>query len=76
MENRVSGKILFIDDDEDVLHTARLILKSHFEEITTLAEPDKIPDLIVEKNYDVIVLDMNFSFGQTSGKEGLFWLGK
>jgi len=76
MENRVSGKILFIDDDEDVLHTARLILKSHFEEITTLAEPDKIPDLIVENNYDVIVLDMNFSFGQTSGKEGLFWLRK
>jgi two-component system response regulator HydG len=31
---------------------------------------------LTEKNYDVIVLDMNFSFGQTSGKEGLFWLRK
>jgi len=76
MVNHISGKILFVDDDEDVLHTARLILKSHFEEIITLTEPDKITDLILEKNFDVIVLDMNFSFGQTSGKEGLFWLRK
>lgn len=71
-----NGKILFVDDDEDVLHTARLILKSHFKDITCLSDPSEIPDLLIHNDYDVIVLDMNFSFGQTSGKEGLFWLRK
>lgn len=76
MAAKISGKILFVDDDVDVLHTARLILKPHFSEVITLTEPDKIPDLLLERHFDVIVLDMNFSFGQTSGNEGLFWLRK
>ncbi len=76
MNKKVSGKVLFVDDDVDVLHTARMILKPYFTEVVVLTEPDKIPDLLLENNFDVIVLDMNFSFGQTSGKEGLFWLRK
>ncbi|MBU1011821.1 MAG: sigma-54 dependent transcriptional regulator [Bacteroidetes bacterium] len=76
MAAKISGKILFVDDDVDVLHTARLILKLHFSEVITLTEPDKIPDLLLEHHFDVIILDMNFSFGQTSGNEGLFWLRK
>ncbi len=70
------GVVLFVDDDVDVLHTARMILKSHFAKIVTLSEPDKIPAALLEDDFDLVVLDMNFSFGQTSGKEGLFWLRK
>ena len=76
MNKKVSGKVLFVDDDIDVLHTVRMILNPYFAEVVVLTEPDKIPDLLLENNFDVIVLDMNFSFGQTSGKEGLFWLRK
>ncbi len=70
------GVVLFVDDDVDVLHTARMILKPHFAKIVTLSEPDKIPAALLEDDFDLVVLDMNFSFGQTSGKEGLFWLRK
>ncbi len=70
------GAVLFVDDDVDVLHTARMILKPHFAKIVTLSEPDKIPAALLEDDFDLVVLDMNFSFGQTSGKEGLFWLRK
>ncbi len=70
------GKILVIDDDEDILLAARLFLKQHFELVHTEKSPDKIPTLLQNENYDVILLDMNFARDMTSGKEGLFWLNK
>ncbi len=70
------GKVLFVDDDEDVLHTAKLILKPIFEKVSTLSNPDQLIDQMKADDYDVVVLDMNFKAGNTSGKEGLFWLKK
>jgi two-component system, NtrC family, response regulator HydG len=70
------GKVLFVDDDEDVLHTAKLILKPIFKKVTTLSNPDQLIAQIKADDYDVVVLDMNFKAGNTSGKEGLFWLKK
>ena len=76
MNSYRSGNILVIDDDNDVLYTARLILRGFFEKVDTLNRPDLIPRYIKECNYDVILLDMNFTRGITSGKEGLEWLEK
>jgi len=73
---KTNGTILFVDDDQDVLHTANLILEPYFKKITLIENPDVITELLHNEEYDVIVLDMNFSFGETSGKEGLFWLRK
>ena len=70
------GRILVIDDDEDVLEAARLFLKQHVELIHTGKDPQKIPVLIKNTNYDVILLDMNFTSDVTSGKEGFYWLDK
>lgn len=70
------GKILVVDDDEDILLAARLFLKQHFELVHTEKSPDKIPALLQNENYDVILLDMNFARDMTSGKEGFFWLNK
>ncbi|MEP2773555.1 MAG: sigma-54 dependent transcriptional regulator [Fulvivirga sp.] len=66
--------ILVIDDDTDVLHTARIVLKPLFSKITTESNPEQIGYLINQNRYDVILLDMNYTAGATSGKEGLFWL--
>ncbi len=66
--------ILVIDDDKDVLHTARIVLKPLFSKITTESNPEQIGYLINHNHYDVILLDMNYTAGATSGKEGLFWL--
>jgi len=68
------GKILIIDDDEDVLIAAKLLLKKHAREVIIEKNPKKIPFLMNNDTYDVILLDMNFSKDITSGKEGFFWL--
>ena len=76
MKSDRSGKILVVDDDKDVLFTARMVLKDLFEKVDTLDRPVLIPEYLKSYKYDVILLDMNFSRGTTSGKEGLEWLGK
>lgn len=76
MKSAGSGNILIIDDDNDVLYTARLILRDLFGKVDTLNRSASIPELLKSSKYDVIVLDMNFTRGNTSGKEGLEWLGK
>ena len=70
------GKILIIDDDKDVLFTARMILRPLFEEIITETSPKKLESLLDRSAPDLIILDMNFAPGATSGNEGLFWLRK
>lgn len=71
---KVQAHILVIDDDPDVLHTARMVLKPHFSDITVESNPEQINYLLNHNSYDVILLDMNYTAGATSGKEGLFWL--
>jgi len=68
------GNILIIDDDRDILLTARIVLKKQFGNIQTETDPGKIIPRLNNNSYDVILLDMNFSTGATSGKEGLKWL--
>jgi two-component system, NtrC family, response regulator HydG len=68
------GDLLIIDDDPEVLLAAELVLKKHFPSVTTLPDPKRIPELLGQRGFDVILLDMNFSAGLTSGQEGLSWL--
>lgn len=75
MEKEI-GKILMIDDDEDVLLAAKLLLKKHAHQVIIEKNPKKIPFLLNNDTYDVILLDMNFSKDTTSGKEGFYWLGQ
>ena len=75
MEKEI-GKILIIDDDEDVLLAAKMLLKKHAHEVIIEKNPNKIPFLLNNDNYDVILLDMNFSQDTTSGKEGFHWLSQ
>jgi two-component system, NtrC family, response regulator HydG len=70
------GKILIVDDDEDVLKAARFFLKKHVETIHTEKNPENISSLLSNDSYDVILLDMNFTRDSTSGQEGLSWLSK
>lgn len=68
------GKILMIDDDEDVLLAAKMLLKKSNHQVIIEKNPNKIPFLLNNDTYDVILLDMNFSKDTTSGKEGFEWL--
>ncbi|EOZ95813.1 Two-component system response regulator [Indibacter alkaliphilus LW1] len=74
MENQQLGKILIIDDNEDLLFAAKMLLKKHAKEVTIEKDPRRIPFLVNNNSYDVILLDMNFTEDTTSGKEGFHWL--
>lgn len=74
--NNKSGNILIIDDDEDILFSARLLLKQHYSIVRIEKNPEQIPAILKENHYDVILLDMNFSGNTTTGVEGFFWLKK
>jgi len=70
----INGKILVIDDDKDILLSTRVVLKKEFKDIKTVSGPEDIIPYVEKKLFDVILLDMNFTIGATSGKEGLEWL--
>jgi DNA-binding NtrC family response regulator len=68
------GKILVVDDNLDLLKSLKRMLKFDFDEIDTIYDPKKIPTSISKKEYDVILLDMNFTEGDNSGRDGFKWL--
>jgi two-component system response regulator HydG len=74
--DRKSGKILVVDDNEDILSAARLLIKQHVALVHTEKNPERIPALMKDEGYDVILLDMNFAKGATGGEEGFAWLGR
>jgi len=71
---RVPEAILVVDDDNDILTAARLLLKRHFDAVITTNQPERIPALMAETRFDAVLLDMNFVTGVRSGREGLTWL--
>jgi DNA-binding NtrC family response regulator len=68
------GKILIVDDNEDLLKAAKMHLKRHFAQVDTEKNPETIPALMSNEDYDVILLDMNFTKDVSSGGEGYYWL--
>ncbi|MFP4556700.1 MAG: sigma-54-dependent transcriptional regulator [Bacteroidales bacterium] len=71
-----AGKILVVDDNEDILFALKLLLKPHVEQVQTTSNPNDIPTLITRNDFDVILLDMNFTKDAISGQEGFNWLEK
>ena len=74
--NETIGRILIVDDDEDILQSARLFLKQHGTQVDTEKDPTSIPVLIKNEAYDVILLDMNFNKDISNGEDGFFWMHK
>ena len=73
---KASGNILLVDDDEFVLLSMKLLLEPHFLSVKTVNNPERIPSLFEHEQFDVVVLDMNFRQGDTTGNQGRFWLKK
>ena len=69
-----TARILIVDDDDDILTAARLLLRRRFAEIVTCRRPEEIPGLLDKHDFDVVLLDMNFGPGESSGMQGLEWL--
>ncbi|HEX2937137.1 MAG TPA: sigma-54 dependent transcriptional regulator [Bacteroidales bacterium] len=71
-----TGKILIVDDNRSALSALSLLLQFEFDIVVTLNNPNQIHNELRKNDYDVILLDMNFSAGINSGNEGLFWLSE
>lgn len=70
------ANILIVDDDEDILTAARLLLRRSVGNIVTCRQPEDVPDLMDQQDFDAIMLDMNFGPGESTGQQGLEWLGR
>jgi len=68
------GKILIVDDNEELLIAFRFFLSKHFEIIDTIKNPNLIHEYIRKTTYDIVLLDMNFSAGVNTGNEGIYWM--
>lgn len=70
------GKVLAVDDNQDILFALKLLLKPEVELIETLTGPEKLPEMLKKESWDVILLDMNFTKDAISGQEGFDWLDR
>jgi DNA-binding NtrC family response regulator len=70
------GKVLIVDDNEEILLALRLFLSDYFKDLITIKNPVQIPQLMEHQDYDVILLDMNFQAGINTGNEGIYWMHK
>lgn len=69
-----NAQILIVDDDVDIVLSAKIWLKKFFTTIKTSNKPKEIPAALVEENIDVVLLDMNFRKGFENGQDGLYWM--
>ncbi len=74
MPQKLDARILIVDGDPDILLSARLVLKPVFSHILTTHDPHQIDQHLTKGLVNAVLLDMNFTAGFTSGKEGLRWL--
>ncbi len=74
--NLKNASILIIDDDPDVLTAVRLLLKTEVKEVVTEKNPENIRWHLSQNDYNLILLDMNFTSSINTGNEGLFWLNE
>jgi DNA-binding NtrC family response regulator len=72
----MKGKLLIVDDHKQVLKALIQLLEPEFESVTGISNPNQIISYINKEEFDVILLDMNFSAGVNTGNEGIYWLNR
>ena len=70
------ARCIVIDDDPEILLSARLLLRDLFEEVATYQEPHQALASVRADRPDVVLLDANFGRGATNAAEGFHWLGQ
>tara|TARA_R110002033_G_scaffold26394_1_gene60260 strand:+ start:86966 stop:88330 length:1365 start_codon:yes stop_codon:yes gene_type:complete len=70
----LDGKIIVIDDNKSVLSALEILLQFEYKTVNCISNPNQIPSFPNLIDYDIVLLDMNFSAGVNTGNEGLFWL--
>jgi DNA-binding NtrC family response regulator len=71
----MSQRILIADDQTDVQTAFRLLLKPQGYAVTTVSSPQEVLKQIAEREFDLLLMDLNYALDTTSGEEGLQLLG-
>jgi DNA-binding NtrC family response regulator len=66
----MSARILVADDQPDVLEALRILLKAEGFEATTAASPQEVVNAVDGGDFDLVLIDLNYTRDTTSGKEG------
>ena len=69
------GNILIVDDNKSILSALEILVSPHFG-VTSISNPNQIPSELRKAEYNLVILDMNFSAGMKSGNEGIYWLNR
>jgi DNA-binding NtrC family response regulator len=67
----MNARILVADDQPDVLHALRLLLRAEGFDVKTAGSPRDVAAAVAEQEFDVLLIDLNYTRDTTSGKEGL-----
>ena len=68
------GNILIVDDNKSILSALEIFLTPEFQMVTTLTNPNQIISELRRRDYNLVLLDMNFNAGINTGNEGIYWL--
>jgi DNA-binding NtrC family response regulator len=68
------GKLLVVDDDKAILRSVEMLLENQFSGVRTISNPNLIHKNLKEFQPDIVLLDMNFTAGRSTGNEGIYWL--
>ena len=68
------GKILIVDDNEDILFALHFLLEPYVEKVKVTTLPSRIEYFMKQLQPDVILLDMNFQRDAMNGEEGFGYL--
>lgn len=71
---RTKGNILIVDDNKSIISALEILLGPEFDNVKGISNPNLIPAELKNREYNLVILDMNFQAGINSGNEGLFWL--
>jgi len=70
------SRLLIADDQRDVLEALRLLLKPEGFSIETATSPAGVLDALGLREFDAVLIDLNYTRDTTSGQEGLDLLSR
>ncbi|PZP45214.1 MAG: sigma-54-dependent Fis family transcriptional regulator [Pseudopedobacter saltans] len=71
---KTNAHILIVDDDTDILISARILLKQYFTKISICNDPKELDQRLTTEDIHAVLLDMNYQKGRNDGREGVYWL--
>jgi DNA-binding NtrC family response regulator len=70
----IKGTLLIVDKNKSDQNALKLVLQKEVEKIVSLANPNRIHEILNKNEVDIVLIEMNFRAAINSGNEGLFWM--